>query len=452
MSSTVCRILMVSAVIALTAAQLRAHDGPHPPQKVADADAHRPSPLPDRIILTWSQDPTTTQSVNWRTDATVAAAFAEIAEAGDGPLFRQVARRVAAETSLLATDLGDCHYHSVTFEGLVPETRYAYRVGDGENWSEWNQFLTASTQPHPFSFVYFGDAQNEVKSMWSRVIREAYRDAPRAAFLLHAGDLINHAHADAEWGEWHQAASHIHRMIPCIATPGNHEYDHLISDAGIELEKQLSTHWRPQFCLPENGPAGQEELAYWIDYQAARIISLNSNRDQAGQVPWLETVLANNPQRWTILTFHHPIYSAKENRDNPQLRELWQPIFDKYKVDIVLQGHDHSYARSKLMVGDQNVTAGTAARDDAGTVYVVSVSGPKMYEVSRRDFMARSAEDTQLYQIIHIDGDELRYEARTAVGKLYDAFTIKKRDGQANELIEQIPDVPENRREQKAAG
>ena len=41
--------------------------------------------------------------------------------------------------------------------------------------------------------------------------------------------------------------------------------------------------------------------------------------------------------------------------------------------------------------------------------------------------MQRSAEDTQLYQIITIDGDRLRYEARTAVGDLYDAFELQKR-------------------------
>ena len=437
----------------LTTAPACSHDSPHKtPQKVADADAHRPTPLPDRILLTWSQDPTTTQSVTWRTDDSVTRAFAEIAEAGDGQLFRQVARRIDAATAPLKTDLGLCHYHEVTFAGLTPETRYAYRVGDGENWSEWNQFATASTEPKPFSFVYFGDAQNEVKSMWSRVIREAYRDAPKAAFLLHAGDLINRAHRDAEWGDWHQAASHIHRMTPAIATPGNHEYDHRPGDGIVDLEKQLSTHWRPQFCFPENGPPGHEEVVYWIDYQGARIISLNSNRKQADQIEWLESVLADNPQRWTIITCHHPIYSAKANRDNPQLRAQWLPVFDKYKVDIVLQGHDHTYARSKLLVGDQNVAGGTAARADGGTVYVVSVSGPKMYELGRQDFMSRAAEDTQLYQVIHIDGDELRYEARTAVGKLYDAFTLKKRDGRANELIEQIPDVPENRRELKAAG
>lgn len=443
-----------SVVLCLTAIASQAfpHDSPHPPRKVTNAAAYRPSPLPDRIVLCWSGDPTTTQSVNWRTDTTVAQAFAEIAPAGDGQMFRQAAKRLPAATEPLKTDLNECHYHSVTFEGLSPKTRYAYRVGDGENWSEWNQFSTASPEAEPFSFVYFGDAQNEVLSMWSRVVREAYRDAPKAAFLLHAGDLINNAHADGQWGEWHQAASHIHRMLPCIATPGNHEYDHLVDGGTIDLEQQLSTHWRPQFCFPANGPAGQEELVYWLDYQGTRIISLNSNRMQAEQVPWLESVLADNPQRWTIVTFHHPIYSARENRDNPELRALWQPVFDRYKVDLVLQGHDHAYARSTLMVGDQNVTAGTAARDEAGTVYVVSVSGPKMYEIGRRDFMARAGEDTQLYQIVHVDRDELRYEARTAVGRLYDAFTLKKRDGQANELIEQVPDEPENRRQQKAAG
>ena len=85
---------------------------------------------------------------------------------------------------------------------------------------------------------------------------------------------------------------------------------------------------------------------------------------------------------------------------------------------------------------------------DLGTVYVVSVSGPKQY--GRNDFaFARRAEDTQLYQIISIDGDELRYQARTATGTLYDAFTLRKQANKANALINQIPDTPENRRADK---
>ena len=74
--------------------------------------------------------------------------------------------------------------------------------------------------------------------------------------------------------------------------------------------------------------------------------------------------------------------------------------------------------------------------EQGGTVYVVSVSGPKMYKVEQRPFMRKTAENTQLYQIIKVDRDHLRYEARTATGALHDAFTLRKRPGQVNELLD----------------
>jgi hypothetical protein len=60
--------------------------------------------------------------------------------------------------------------------------------------------------------------------------------------------------------------------------------------------------------------------------------------------------------------------------------------------------------------------------------------------------MRRVAEDTQLYQVITIDGDTLRFEARTAMGSLYDAFQLKKRPGEINELIEFDPELDTRRR------
>jgi hypothetical protein len=236
-------------------------------------------------------------------------------------------------------------------------------------------------------------------------------------------------------------------MIPCVPTPGNHEYASLKSIPGFPLPivSRLTHHWRPTFTLPQNGPKGLEETCYWFDYQDARIVSLNSNKEFQLQAEWLAKVLADSPRKWTILTFHHPIYSSKEGRDNPLLRATWQPVFDQFKVDLVLQGHDHTYARSGLM--DRNTPTGLSARSpEAGTIYVVSVAGPKQYEVGRRPFMHRAAEDTQLYQIITIDGDLLKYEARTAIGETYDGFALKKRPGQINELIDQIPSTPERLR------
>jgi 3',5'-cyclic AMP phosphodiesterase CpdA len=188
---------------------------------------------------------------------------------------------------------------------------------------------------------------------------------------------------------------------------------------------------------------GLEETVYWLDYQGVRIVSLNSNELEKEQVPWLERVLENNPNKWTVLTFHHPVYSTAKGRDNPDIRNLWKPLFDKHRVDLVLQGHDHGYGRFGQQLSE-NVGSGTNARSpEGGTIYVVSVSGPKMYRVERTPAMRRAAENTQLYQIISIDGDTLRYEARTAAGELYDAFRLEKREGQLNEVIDEIPNTPE---------
>lgn len=413
------------------------HDD-HPPRKVVNAEAYRPTPLPDRIILTWTGDPTTTQAVTWRTDATIATGYAEIAVATDGPEFAKLAKRHTAQTTPLKSDLSEAHYHTVEFTELSPATKYVYRVGDSVNWSEWIQFTTASVEPVPFSFVYFGDAQNDVRSHWSRVIREAFRDAPQTRFFLHAGDLINTANSDGDWGEWFQAGGWANGMIPSIPVTGNHEY------TGRLLGKvTVSNHWRPQFALPLNGPELLRETVYAIDFQGVRIIVLNSNEKQDDQTAWLKEVLANNPQKWTIVTFHHPLFSAAKNRDNPLLREAWKPLFDQYHVDMVLQGHDHAYARSGL-VGTQNTETGTSGQDTSGTVYVVSVSGPKMYPLGapKNAEFVRVAEDTQLFQVISVDGNTLRYQAKTAAGKLYDAFTLTKTTDGPNVLTEEMPGMP----------
>jgi 3',5'-cyclic AMP phosphodiesterase CpdA len=250
--------------------------------------------------------------------------------------------------------------------------------------------------------------------------------------------------------------------MPTVAVAGNHEYDVDRRSAaarraagGGRAPHGLATRWPHRFEFPRNGPESLHESApetvYWFDFQGVRFVSLNSMEDFATQADWLREVLAENPNRWTIVSHHHPVFSASGDRDNPELRAAWQPVYDQYRVDLVLQGHDHGYARTGLRTY-QNVATGAHVRDGrSGTVYVVSVSGPKMYDRNQASF-ARRAEDTQLYQLIRVDGDRLCYEARTATGTLYDAFTLVKRDGQPNELVRQVPDTPERLRPATRAG
>ncbi len=206
----------ILATMAITAGvgsclQGHAHDEDkshtHTVRAVKPAEMYMPTPIPDRIILTWAGDPKTTQAVTWRTSVEVADAYAELAIAGSGPNFVTTAETIKASSTALKTDLNTAHFHSVQFKGLKPGTKYAYRVGDKTNWSEWFHFSTEKDSPEPFSFIYFGDAQNDLRSMWSRVVRESHSDAPKAKFIIHAGDLINKAQSDGEWGEWFGAGS-----------------------------------------------------------------------------------------------------------------------------------------------------------------------------------------------------------------------------------------------------
>ncbi|MBN1826131.1 MAG: metallophosphoesterase family protein [Candidatus Eisenbacteria bacterium] len=419
---------VLSTIAALLALFLAAPAGGGDYGPTADVDP-APSPLPDRIIQTFAGDPSTCRAVTWRTDDSVGDAFAEITPADPSPDFHRNARRIRARTERFDTESGAALCHSVLFSGLLPGESYLYRVGSSAGWSEWFTLRAAGEKDEPFRFLYLGDAQNNILGSWSRVVRAAYASAPDARFLIHTGDLVTTGDDDAIWAEWFQAGGWIHAQTASVPVVGNHEYHRRwAGDADLP-----TAHWRAQFTLPENGPAGMEEYAYTFVYNGVRVIVLNSRDNPERQATWLDRVLREGGERWTVVTFHHPVFSAAQNRDNKELRELWRPLFDRYGVDLVLQGHDHTYARGRNLPGD------TGGADPKGPVYVVSVSGPKMYELPEERWMVRAAENTQFYQVVSVDSDTLRFEARTATGELYDAFDLVRAAWGENRLVERMP-------------
>lgn len=389
------------------------------------------SVFPDRVILGYKGDPSISQAVNWRTDSTVTGAVAAIYEADPSPDFVSHARTVKALTQPKIIDGKTVLYHEANFVDLKPATRYQYRVGNGTQWSEWFQFVTAADKVAPVSFLYFGDAQNDIRSLWSKTIRDAFTTVPKANFMIHAGDLINRSNTDYEWGEWFEAGGWINGMIPNLPTPGNHEY-YREDDKTMHVSK----HWRAQFALPENGPEGLQETAYYIDYQGVRIIALNSQAAildsvvMDKQAAWFEKVAGENKNKWTVVVHHHPIYSTKNGRDNDEWRDKMETLYKKYKVDIVLQGHDHTYGRGI------NMPLGQSRKKPDGPIYVVSVSGPKQYDIGLQNWMDRAASNTQLYQVITINQNKLHFKAYTVSGDLYDAFDLDKDVKGVNTLVE----------------
>jgi len=391
--------------------------------------AHNPFPtkIPDHVILTWSDNPVNTQSVTWRTDTSIKQSWAEIAEAEASPNFTYYSKGINAVTESFVVENYSANYHSATFDGLKANTLYAYRVGSEENWSEWFQFRTASEKPQPFTFIYLGDGQNALLSLWSRAIRAAYGTAPDSRFIIHGGDLVSNADSYTQWSKWFKAAGWINAMVPSIPVVGNHEYYHKLSE-----KRQITPYWFPQFTLPENGITKLPESNYFIDFQGVRVIVLNSNELIGDQAKWIEKISENNSNRWTVVSFHHPIYSGARGRDQEEIRRSWQPLFRKYAVDLVLNGHDHTYARGG------NIDA------EDGIVYVVSVSGPKQYDLTDDRWMTRSAENTQSYHVIRVEDDVLNFKSYTVTGDLYDEFDIQKNPSGPNIIIDkQNEDLPE---------
>ncbi len=427
-SNPALRVAVLVCATVVPAAAHENHDGLH--------HWEIPSKNPDRLILTFHGDPATSRAVTWRTDTSISNAVAQIAEATVNSNFTDHSVTVDAATEPF--DLGlykankslVVHYHSAHFQGLKPDTLYAYRVGDGdEHWSEWIQFRTASAGYAPTQFVYFGDAQNGVLAHWSRVIRKAYQTAPNASIAIHAGDLINKAHLDHEWAQWFKAGGFIHSQWTAVPVVGNHEFQSL----GNGKPRKVSIQWRPQFTLPIEEDLAPElhENVYTVDYQDVRIIVLNSSDQLEVQTKYIERQLEGCKARWKIVTCHHSVFSPAKGRNFQFARDHWKPLMDKYGVDLVLNGHDHTYSRGHVPVR----TADGEESTELGTVYVTSVSGPKQYKLDPEQIKSyavdgyrndKTAEQTQFFQVITIENNTLTYVAYTVLGEEYDRAVITK--------------------------
>jgi len=415
----------------------------------------------DRIVLTPAAEAARGAGVAWRTNTAQATAEAQISEEIDGPLLGFAALTVEGTTHPIANENGAAHYHQVRFNGLKPDTRYVYRVKAADSWSEWIPFRTAKEGFAPFRFVYLGDTQNDILEIGSRVIRSALKEAGPAALVLHAGDLVAQRQVkvhDDEWGEWTEAGGRAFAMTAQIPAPGNHEYvDHLLPDG--EESRQLGPHWSRQFALPGNGADMARETTYFIDYQGVRFIVLDGTAAldlgaSDSQTAWLDQTLASSTAKWNIAVFHQPIYTCARPNDTEALKAAWKPIFDARNIDLVLQGHDHCYGRVSDPAGAEASKANSDAGLPQGPVYVVSVTGSKMYGLNdRADTQpVRSAENTELYQLIDVAEDRLDFRAFTATGRLYDAFTLTKGADGRNRLTESTESLLALRRCDGAAG
>lgn len=379
---------------------------------------------PERVLLLPGASPSTSHTVSWRTSAAATESLAEISEAVASPSLIQHAKTFNGTSKSLVLGEGAVFHHQVSFQPLKPDTLYAYRVKGEKAWGEWLTFRTAAEKFSPYRMIYLGDMQNHIHSLGARTLRAAFAKAPDARLMLHAGDLTDRRGPEDElWRQWFAAGGWLLGNVAQVPVAGNHEYRE--TPGKLPALRQA---WAAHFPLPDNGPALLQKTVYSFDYQGVRYIILDSmaaiHSETAAkqQAAWLEALLANNPNVWTIVSYHHPLFSGAYARWNKQLVKHWQPLFERYSVDLVLQGDDHIYGRWQ--------TAGRAP------VYTISVAGAKHNRVhpQAKKVLQRSGEDAQWYQVIDFEADRLRYRAWTVNGELYDAFDLVREPGKASRV------------------
>ena len=101
-------------------------------------------------------------------------------------------------------------------------------------------------------------------------------------------------------------------------------------------------------------------------------------------------------------------------------RKNWKPL-EKYGVDLVLNGHDHTYARGHVPIKSSKFNN----KGDFNTLYVTSVSGPKQYKIDLKGlkkyiddgYQNDKIENKQFFQVISIENEKLIYTAYGFLGR-----------------------------------
>ncbi len=368
------------------------------------------SAAPDPVYLTWSDDPRTTQNVQWRTSEAVKDGAVRYREKGAQNFAEAPATRKTMEDRMLANDLV-CNWFTTVLQNLKPATTYEYQAGSPttDTWSDVAEFTTAPEAPTPFSFFHCSDTHSNEK--WGDLMAKTFALYPDTDFCMISGDLVGTGMEREDWDMFLEYGEPMFRTRPVMPAVGNHDAQ-LGLGAGMYLDI---------FGLPENGPKENlPETAYSFKYSNAEFFVLDVMSPTEPQRVWLDEQLAKSDATWKIAMFHFPLQDPREA--DPRQEEGWATLFDKYHVDLVLTGHVHRYMRTYPIRAGEPVES-----TKEGTVYITSVSIPgRPLRREQPSYAAMSLGGGSFCNVVSIDGNRLNYRAVTEGGEIKDDFTIKK--------------------------
>jgi hypothetical protein len=188
-------------------------------------------------------------------------------------------------------------------------------------------------------------------------------------------------------------------------------------DAGVKFYASLGNHdSREQVRYKPFNMDGKQYYSFKPDKQSVRFFAIDSTSLDPTQVAWIQKELEGSREDWKIPHFHHPPYSSGERHGSQRaIRDVLEPMFLKFNVSVVFNGHDHFYERIK---------------PQQGIVYFVTGAGGQLRRgnIDRTTGLTAKGFDTDnSFMIAEINGDEMFFNAIARNGAVVDSGVITRR-------------------------
>ena len=344
------------------------------------------------VRASWTEDPATTVTITW-----------------DTPVPARGTVRYGLTTNYTGTvrDGGGVHRHAVTLRGLQPGTRYVYEASGSDGFFQEASFETAPASGQPQHFVLHGDLQGGLSNVWAQAVSDRIV-AENPQWVLQMGDLSDERYSGAGFGTWEYffaiCSNELARFV-FMPIPGNHD------DPGpTNMPDQARGLYHRLFTLPEPS-LGYGFYAYTIG--RIRFIGLSTEEAAPVQTNWLAGELqaaANDTNlTWIVPVFHRPPYSQGEREGWGEGKTNWCPLFVKYEVDLVLNGHSHNYQRTVPIRGVRYLVTGGGG----ASLYGSAVDEP-MLEYTTTCYHHVSCQVTgEVWQMQAVRSDGLVFDTET---------------------------------------
>lgn len=378
----------------------------------------------DTLFLTWQRDPCTTMTIQW----VAPLRGSEDTRIHWAPATKSEAEYQVVQSSVRHYPMTELMIYRAELTGLTPQTDYQFRVGTQ---ARTFRFRTMPSRANDtIHFISGGDCGTNSHAIANNI--QAARQDPM--FALIGGDL---AYENGQSPQTHLAflrnySRHMvglnDRLIPMIACIGNHEVNGSASKASWERA--------PFFFALFDGLFRETSYATldFGDYLSLVLLDTGHTAPVAGeQSHWLEQRLKERLDCPHVLVVNHvPAYPSARDMNGPNgtggtgdaNRKHWVPLFEKYRVPVVLEHHDHTFKRTKPLLG--------GLTDSNGVLYLGDGSWGQIRALNKPEKLSHLALARQDYHLsLHrLEGKERFHLALAENGRVMDVCeTAQRRQG-----------------------